>query len=452
MNMMRTFATVAFIVAAVGSSQSSNAQTGAAPQKPPQADVCWQNAATGQPVPKENLVPNGTRQDPTDPDHASQAFLNNPGGNAATGAVAPATNNYVRGADGSWSDAATGQAVEGGKQDCEQIKQDIQDLQDALVALTAQLDATQKTLDMVAQDIQKAQGAIRLSQSVGNEAARGKALDALKKLMDTQRKLKNLIEDLQNLIMLTKERINDLLNALGACGPGKNASPQPKPSSTSTSSLPSGSPSGSPFWWQVDGAIGFTQPTGVFPCSAIVAAYSNATSSATCSGKTTPIDFDVGGGIGITPYFGLNFAYNRSSDVTRTASAPSFSFTDSGTFQLQYEDLTARGIVPIHGWFSLYGEGGVAFWQTSGKDVQSGIQITNGMTSTFATTTLYNFSGASPIVGGGFDFRLYKGLRAGVEFEHFQAKDGALDEHNNELKFRMTYRFGSLSGRPTTAN
>ena len=71
MSMMRTFATVAFIVAAVGLSQSSNAQTGAAPQKPPQGDVCWQNAATGAPVPKENLVPNGATQDRTDPDHAS---------------------------------------------------------------------------------------------------------------------------------------------------------------------------------------------------------------------------------------------------------------------------------------------------------------------------------------------------------------------------------------------
>ena len=118
--------------------------------------------------------------------------------------------------------------------------------------------------------------------------------------------------------------------------------------------------------------------------------------------------------------------------------------------QLQYEDLTARGIVPIHGWVSLYGEGGAAFWQTSGKDVQRriGIQITNGMTSTFARTTLYNFSGASPVVGGGFDFRLDKGLRAGVQLEHFLAKDGALDEQNNELEFRMTYRFGSLGRRP----
>ncbi|HXN19613.1 MAG TPA: hypothetical protein VN875_14850 [Candidatus Binatus sp.] len=55
--MKRTFATVAFIAAAVGSSQSSNAQTGTAQQKPLQGDVCWQNTATGQPVPKKDLVP-----------------------------------------------------------------------------------------------------------------------------------------------------------------------------------------------------------------------------------------------------------------------------------------------------------------------------------------------------------------------------------------------------------
>jgi hypothetical protein len=120
MNMMRRFGTVAFIVAAVGLSQSSNAQTGAAPQKTPQADVCWQNAATGKPVPKENLVPNGATLDPTDPDRASQAQINpgQPGsiipGNPPIPPSAPNTINYVRGADGSWSNAATGQPIPNG--------------------------------------------------------------------------------------------------------------------------------------------------------------------------------------------------------------------------------------------------------------------------------------------------------------------------------------------------
>src|SRR5271154_5285655 len=121
MSVMRTFATVAFFVAAVGLSRSSNAQTGTAPQKPPQTGVCWQDAATGQPVPKENLVPNGATQDRTDPNRASTSPDTNPEGGAFTGSGNPnreqattGTRNFVRGADGSWSDAATGQPVPNG--------------------------------------------------------------------------------------------------------------------------------------------------------------------------------------------------------------------------------------------------------------------------------------------------------------------------------------------------
>jgi hypothetical protein len=401
MSMMRTFATIAFIVAAVGLSQSLNAQTGAAAQKPPQGDVCWQNAATGQPVPNENLVPNGATQDRTDPDNASvttSATIEADNPLNPTGNPAPQTHttviNYVRGADGSWSNAATGQPVPNENLVPNGATQDRTDPDNASVTTSATIEADNPL------------------NPTGNPAPQ------------------------------THTTIINYVRV--PCPPTQTTTP---PTSVALGPTPSVPPSGSPFWWQVDGAVAFTMPTGVIPCSTELAL----NSTVTCSGNVRPIGFDVGGGIGITPYFGVNFAYNHSSDVTRNASAPTtslFGLTDSGTFQLQYEDLTARGIIPIHGWLSLYGEGGVAFWQTSGQDVQNGqgIMIVGTMTMpyTFATTTLYNFSGASPVVGGGFDFRLYKGLRAGVEFEHFQAKDGALDEHNNELKFRMTYRFGHV--------
>jgi uncharacterized repeat protein (TIGR01451 family) len=63
-----------------------------------QTRVCWINAKTGAPVPKEKLVPNGTHQDPTDPDRASESSVPNeqPTGPLSTGPVATATNNYIR--------------------------------------------------------------------------------------------------------------------------------------------------------------------------------------------------------------------------------------------------------------------------------------------------------------------------------------------------------------------
>jgi len=77
-----------------------------------QTGVCWINAKTGAPVRKENLVPNGATQDPTDPDRASATVRTEPEG-PLTGPSFPhtATTNYVRGADGSWSNAATGEQV-----------------------------------------------------------------------------------------------------------------------------------------------------------------------------------------------------------------------------------------------------------------------------------------------------------------------------------------------------
>ena len=94
-----------------GARQPANAQTG----------VCWQNAATGQPIPNGNLVPSGATQDPSDPDRASQTTIatveagnplnptSNPNPQTAT-----ATTNYVRGADGTWTNATTGQAIPNG--------------------------------------------------------------------------------------------------------------------------------------------------------------------------------------------------------------------------------------------------------------------------------------------------------------------------------------------------
>ncbi len=99
MSMMRRFATVAFIVAAVGLGQSSNAQTGAAPQKPPQTGVCWINVETGKPVPNDDLVPQDAKF--TDPEHA-HANIVGPQGNVGS---------YVRGADGTWINTATGKPV-----------------------------------------------------------------------------------------------------------------------------------------------------------------------------------------------------------------------------------------------------------------------------------------------------------------------------------------------------
>jgi len=75
-------------------SQSASAQTA----------YCWINAKDGHPVPNSDLGPFGSRQDPLDPNHATIS--------AAAAAGFPATSvTFVRGSDGSWSNAANGNPV-----------------------------------------------------------------------------------------------------------------------------------------------------------------------------------------------------------------------------------------------------------------------------------------------------------------------------------------------------
>jgi hypothetical protein len=74
----------------LGFSQSANAQTA----------YCWINAKTGTPVPTSQLMPEGSKFDDPEHNHAS-----------ITGPISGTFGTYVRGPDGSWSNAATGQPV-----------------------------------------------------------------------------------------------------------------------------------------------------------------------------------------------------------------------------------------------------------------------------------------------------------------------------------------------------
>ncbi len=93
----RTFATGVLSALAFLPTERAQAQTAS-----PTSQYCWVDAKTGQPAP--NVLPAGARPDPFNPNQASRPSVPaGPNFPAVPGA------DFVRGPDGSWTNAATGQ-------------------------------------------------------------------------------------------------------------------------------------------------------------------------------------------------------------------------------------------------------------------------------------------------------------------------------------------------------
>ena len=108
MSMMRTFATVAFIVAAFSISQSSYAQTTTNAENP--CGCVWRDAKTGEPVASGPILPAGTTIMTNQPvDRAVRPTLG-----ADTAFDPESGRNFARDANCVWRDVATGEPVASG--------------------------------------------------------------------------------------------------------------------------------------------------------------------------------------------------------------------------------------------------------------------------------------------------------------------------------------------------
>ena len=120
---------------------------------------------------------------------------------------------------------AMAQTAEGNKQTCEELKKQINDLQQALVDLAVRLEALQTDFDKADQGFQtwKNRPSTKkiLQSSHFTEEFKGTVLETGRKWLLYRKKLKEDIEENKEAIQALKNTIADLLNKLGDCGAKK---------------------------------------------------------------------------------------------------------------------------------------------------------------------------------------------------------------------------------------
>jgi hypothetical protein len=117
-------------------------------------------------------------------------------------------------------------------EDCAQLKQDIQTLQDELANASTQMQVMQQSLDRINKSIATIQKDVKFFSGSGfSESARGDALDQLAKAMSQRVQVEKDIQDAADLIQAIKDEIADLLNKLANCAPPSTTPPSSKESS-----------------------------------------------------------------------------------------------------------------------------------------------------------------------------------------------------------------------------
>jgi len=176
-----------------------------------------------------------------------------------------------------------------------------------------------------------------------------------------------------------------------------------------------------PIGLQAGGGIGLDILSGVNSCAAITATFSGAT----CSTGNKSFAFDVGAALTFLKYFALEGTYLRGNTTTRSASASSFSATDSA--QPQYQTINGTVGWPL-GRFRIFGGGGINFYQFHFTEVQS------------QTTQHFNVNGHGPMATGGVQIGISHRVAVQIRDDYLIANSQTpLDAHDNKVMFRVIF-------------
>jgi hypothetical protein len=181
------------------------------------------------------------------------------------------------------------------------------------------------------------------------------------------------------------------------------------------------------FWGQIGVGIGVGAPNSLNDCEP----FNQEFLTSPCTATRHAFTFDVGGQLGITPFFAAGGEYFRIGSFDRKGTTPTFLEQSSG--QTQFGSFMGRGIIPI-GPVSLFGEGGVAVWRTNLTEHQ-----TVGSSTTPITTKL-TVNGVSPAFGVGTDVRLSKHFGFGAHYIYFEQQK-AVDTHYHVGVAEFNWRF-----------
>jgi len=344
--------------------------------------------------------------------------------------------------------APTQQAAE---QDCEKIKQDIQQLQQDLAQISVEMQRLTEVLDQVNQNVAKTQTDLKTATGHANagitsQAIRGQLLDALAKLLNTRRHIKQQLEDDATMMQDIKNEIADLLNKLASCHPASTTEP-PKPEPPKENKQvgmgqpPQPGPPKRLFSMGVGGGLGFSNIGGT---SGDRAAFLNSFPGGTFSTSANTFAGNVGSSIGIGPTV-FDFNAWRAGGNTSTGNGPvSGGGTDTAhiTQQFQGISLTGGGKIPLGGGVSLILRGGGNFWH-SNIDTKETVTSTTNSTATNSR----GVDGIGWTTGAALQVDLSRRWSAVVRWDYLSMNNAGVNVHLNQGSVGVMFRLFGVPGK-----
>ena len=203
---------------------------------------------------------------------------------------------------------------------------------------------------------------------------------------------------------------------------------QGRPAAANAAAALTSGPSPKPLiWGQVGAGVGVGAGNSLNDCEP----FNQVFLTSRCTATNRAVTFNVGGQLGITPFFALSGQYFHLGTFDRKATAPTFLEQSSG--ETQFGSFMGRGIIPL-GPVSLFGEGGIAVWRTNLTEHQT------LSSSTTPITTKFTVDGVSPAGGIGAEVRLSKHMSLGAHYIYFEQQK-AVDSHYHVGVAEFNWRF-----------
>jgi len=329
-------------------------------------------------------------------------------------------------------------------QDCEKIKKDIEQLQEELAKLSVEMQRVTDQLNRLDNSIAKAQADFRSRSFVfAGEAVRGQYLDAIAKMLNLRKQLKQQLEDDASLMQAIKDEIADLLNKLANCPPPSTTEPPKQEPPKENKQVGMGQP-GPPkplVSMQVGGGVGFNNIGG---SSGDRAAFLNSFPGGTFSTSANTFAGNVGSSIGIGPAV-FDFDAWRASGNNSNGSGPVLGGgTDTAhiTQQFQGISVTAGPKIPLGGKASLIIRGGGNFWH-SNIDTK---ETVGGTTSSTATNSR-GIDGTGWTTGAALQWDFAPRWSAVVRWDYLAMNNAGVNVHLNQGSVGVMFRLFGVPGK-----
>ena len=315
-------------------------------------------------------------------------------------------------------------------EDCERIKQDIEQLQQELADLSAEMQRETEQLDQLNKAVAQTQADLNVATAhanagLTNETLRGQLLDTLAHMLGLRKQLKQQLEDDAELIQEIKAEIADLLSKLANCGPPSTTEP---PKAETPTPQPPPSPGTK--------SVSSTTPSVPAPCTFLAGLSGGITTSGNLS-TASAMEGDVGMYCGPG---GLGLGFVRSGDATVQGTTTGSSLPASATANFHAAEFKGSVNVLDVGPLSMYVQGGG--WAFTARSTSTTtIVVTNptGGTMTETVTTTASRGGVAPFFGGSIQGRLTKYLAAQVGVKRGYLRSGnSLDQGVTMVLFGLS--------------